>query len=134
MARRTRRAWLPALVASLTAVFALGGCAVARELIEDRGTDRFRDGDSYLFWLYQGLAPLGGLGFLGSGDRGEPIVRFAVGLVPVAVVVFLLTWLSARSLAVGSSALPVALGAWLGTVLGTGLGAMAAFQVSLVQS
>lgn len=126
---------MPGLVASLTTVVALTCCALARELLHDRSPDRLRDPDSYLSsWGYLSSAPLGGPGLVADGPRGEMLVRFGLGLIPVVLVVFLATWLSARSVSPGSSALPVLLGGWLGTILGTGLGALTSFQVFVVQA
>jgi hypothetical protein len=50
--------------------------------------------------------------------------------VPVVLLVFLFTWVGARAARAGSS-VPVLFGAWLGTVLGMGLGAVASFEIFL---
>lgn len=49
---------------------------------------------------------------------------------PVLVLVFLFTWLGAR----GRSGIGVLFGAWLGTILGVGLGGLAANEVFLRQN
>lgn len=128
------RAWVPATVTTLLTILLLGGCAMLRDILEDRDVEALRDPTSLVgAFVYHPLAPLGGLGIVGDRDMSDSLAQFGGGLVPVVIVVFLFTWLSARAARAGSS-FPVLLGAWLGAVIGVGLGALASYQVFLWQN
>jgi hypothetical protein len=123
---RSVRAWIPAVVTTLLAVVLVAGCALLWEVLEDQDVTALHDPESPLgVFALAPLAPLGGPGIVGPGDFSDSAAQLGGGLVAVAVVVFLLTWLSARS----GSALSTLFGAWLGTVLGVGLGALVAFEI-----
>ena len=70
---------------------------------------------------------------IGDADFSDSIAQLGGGLVPVVVLVFLFTWVAGRAARAGSS-VTVLLGAWLGTILGVGLGGLAAFQVFVWQN
>lgn len=127
------RAWIPATVTTLLVVLSLFGSGLLYEILEDRGVDALADPDSAVgAYVYRELAPVGTTGLVGAGSFGDAIARFGGGLVPVVILVFLFTWLAARAARAGS-AFTVLLGAWLGTVLGVGLGGLASFQVFIWQ-
>lgn len=132
---KTGRAWVPATVTTLLAVLLLAGCGLLLEWLEDRGTSALADPESLLgAYLLRPMAPVGGPGLIGEGrDFSDSIAQLGGGLVPVVVLVFLFTWLAARA-ARNGPAFTVFLGAWLGTVLGVGLGALATLQVFLWQT
>jgi hypothetical protein len=131
---KTGRAWVPAIVTTLLGVVALFGCGLAREILVDRGVSALTDPDSLVgTYVYRPLAPVGSPGIVGDADFAESIAQLGGGLVPVVILVFLFTWLAARAARAGS-AFTVLLGAWLGTVLGVGLGALTAYQVFLWQN
>jgi hypothetical protein len=131
---KTGRAWVPAIVTTLFAVLLLFGCGLVREILVDRGVAALRDPDSVLgAFVYNPMAPVGSPGIVGDGDFADSIAQLGSGLVPVVILVFLFTWLSARAARAGSS-FTVLLGAWLGTVLGVGLGAVVSLQVFLWQN
>lgn len=122
------RAWVPATVTTLLAIVLVFGSALLWEILDDQGVDALRDPESVLgAFVYGPLAPLGSPGIVGDADFGDSIVQLLGGLVPVVVVVFLFTWVAARS----GSALSTLFGAWLGAVLGTGLGALVSFEIFL---
>jgi len=128
---KSGRAWVPALVTTLLAVMVLFGCGLLWEILQDRDVAALQDPDSALgVFVYGPLAPLGGPGIVGPADFGDHMLYLGSGLVPVVVLVFLFTWLSARAARAGSS-FTVLLGAWLGTMLGTGLGALASYEAFL---
>ena len=126
---RKGRAWVPATVTTLLLVLLLAGCGLVREILDDRGVSALSDPESVVgAFVYRPLAPVGGPGIVGGRDFGDSIAQLGGGLVPVVILVFLFTWLSARAARAGSS-LTVLLGAWLGTALGVGLGALASLQI-----
>lgn len=128
---KTGRPWVPATVATLlVATLAFGG-GLLWEILQDQDVDALTDPDSVVgSFVYAPLAPLGGTGIVGEGDIENSLIQLGGGLVPVVVLVFLFTWIGARAARAGSS-VPVLFGAWLGTVLGTGLGAAASFEIFL---
>lgn len=125
------RAWIPATVTTMLTMLLLFGCGLLREILDDQDIAKLRDPENPIStYLYGPMAPVGGPGIVGERPFGEVISEFGAGLVPVVVLVFLFTWLSARAARSGSS-FTVLLGAWLGTVLGVGLGGLASYQVFL---
>ena len=128
---KSGRAWIPATVASLlVAVLAFGG-GLLWEILQDQDDARLGNPNSLIgSFVYTPLAPLGGTGIVGDADMSDALVQLGGGLVPVVILVFLFTWMGARAARAGSS-LPVLFGAWLGTVLGVGLGAVTSFEVFL---
>lgn len=121
------RAWVPAVVTSLLgAVLAVVGGLIA-EILIDHNVDELGDPTSLVgSWVYGAVAPLGGPGIIGDRSFEDSILAFVGGLVLFVVVLFVFTWLASRG-----SALTALLGAWLGTILGAGLGALAAFEIFL---
>ena len=132
---KTGRAWLAALVTTLFVVLLLAACGLLWEFLDDRDISELQDPDSVIgTYLYGPMAPVGGPGLIGDGrDFGDSIAQLGGGLVPVLVVVFLFTWAAGRAARSGS-AVTVLFGAWLGTILGVGLGGLAAFQVFIWQT
>jgi hypothetical protein len=125
------RAWIPATVTTLLTVLLLLACGLLRELLEEQDISALDDPESALnVFVYGPMAPLGVSGIIGDEPFGDSITRLGGGLVPVVVLVFLFTWLAARA----GSSFTVLLGAWLGTVLGTGLGALVSYQIFVEQS
>ncbi len=122
---KTARAWVPATVTTVLAVVLVVGSGLLWEILRDQDVAALGDADSLLgSFVYGQLPPLGGPGIVGDADFADAIVPMLAGLVPVAVVVFLFTWLAGRSGSFGTL-----LGAWLGTALGVGLGALVRFEV-----
>ena len=131
---KSGRAWVPAIVTTLLAVLLLFASGLVREFLEDRDIERLRDPGSVLgAFVYNPMAPVGSPGIIGNRPFDDSIAQVGGGLVPVVILVFLFTWLSARAARAGSS-FTVLLGAWLGTVLGVAAGALASFQVFLWQN
>jgi hypothetical protein len=131
---KTGRAWVAAIVATIVAVLLLAACGLLREVLEDQDISSLQDPDSVVgTYFYNPMAPVGVPGIVGDADFTDSITQMGGGLVPVVILVFLFTWLAGRAAGAGSS-FTVLLGAWLGTILGTGLGGGAAFQVFVWQS
>jgi len=131
---KTGRAWVAATVATLFVVLLLAACGLLWEFLDDRDISELQDPDSVIgTYLYGPMAPVGGPGLIGDRDFGDSIAQLGGGLVPVLVVVFLFTWAAGRAARSGS-AVSVLFGAWLGTILGTGLGGLAALQVFVWQN
>jgi len=131
---KTGRAWVAALVTTLFAALLLAACGLVWEWLNDRDISELSDPDSLVgSYLYGQMAPVGGPGLIGDGEFSDSIAQLGGGLVPVLVVVFLFTWVAGRAARAGS-AVTVLLGAWLGTILGVGLGGLAAFQVFIWQN
>jgi hypothetical protein len=131
---RKGRAWVPATVTTLLVVVLLFASGLVREILEDRRVAGLYDPDSVVAaFVYGPLAPTGTPGIVGDFPFRDSIERLGGGLVPVVILVFLFTWLAARAARAGS-AFTVLLGAWLGTVLGVGLGALASVQVYVWQN
>ncbi len=131
---KTGRAWVAAIVATIVAVLLLAACGLLREVLEDQDISSLQDPDSVVgTYFYNPMAPVGVPGIVGDADFSDSITQMGGGLVPVVILVFLFTWLAGRAARAGSS-FTVLLGAWLGTILGTGLGGAAAFQVFVWQS
>lgn len=130
----TGRAWLAAIVTTLVVVVLLAGCGLAWEWLVDQDVSALNDTESLLgTYVYGPLAPVGSPGLIGDRSFEDSIIQLGGGLVPVVILVFLFTWVAGRAARAGS-ALTVLLGAWLGTVLGTGLGGLAAAQVFISRS
>ncbi len=128
---KTGRAWIPASVATLLVTALAFGGGLLWEILQDQGVDALADPNSLIgSFVYTPLAPLGGTGIIGDADMGDGLIQLGGGLVPVIILVFLFTWMGARAARAGSS-LPVLFGAWLGTVLGVGLGAVTSFEIFL---
>jgi hypothetical protein len=128
------RAWVPATVTTLVTLLLLFAGGLLREVLEDQDVSALEDPDNALnVFVYSPMAPLGSPGIVGDAPFGDSITRLGGGLVPVVVLVFLFTWFAARAARAGSS-FTVLLGAWLGTVLGTGVGALVSFQIFVEQS
>jgi hypothetical protein len=131
---KTGRAWVAAIVATIVVVLLLAACGFLREVLEDQDISSLQDPDSVVaVYFYNPMAPVGVPGIVGEADFSDSITQMGGGLVPVVILVFLFTWLAGRAARAGSS-FTVLLGAWLGTILGTGLGGAAAFQVFVWQS
>jgi hypothetical protein len=128
---KTGRAWVPATVATLLVAVLAFGSGLLYEVLLDQDVDALGDPNSVIgSFIYTPLAPLGGPGIVGEADMGDSLIQLGGGLVPVVVLVFLFTWAGARAARAGSS-VPVLFGAWLGTVLGAGLGAVTSFEIFL---
>ena len=128
---KTGRAWVPAIIATLLVVALAFGGGLLWEILQDQDVDALADPNSVVgSFVYTPLAPLGGTGIVGDADMSDALIQMGGGLVPVVILVFLFTWVGARAARAGSS-LPVLFGAWLGTVLGVGLGAVTSFEVFL---
>ncbi len=128
---KTGRAWVPATAATLLTAALVFGSAFLWEVLEDQGVDALGNPDSLVgSFVYGALAPLGGTGIVGDADLGDALIQLGGGLVPVVVLVFLFTWIGARAARAGSW-IPVLFGAWLGTVLGVGVGAVTSFEIFL---
>jgi len=131
---KTGRAWLAAIVTTLVVVVLLAGCGLAWEWLVDQDVSALGDPESLLgTYVYGPLAPVGSPGIIGDRSFEDSIIQLGGGLVPVVILVFLFTWIAGRAARAGS-ALTVLLGAWLGTVLGTALGGVAAAQVFIWRS
>ena len=125
---KTVRAWVPATVTTLLVIVLVFGSGLLWEILNDQEVEALRDpGSAIGTFVYAPLAPLGGPGLVGDTDFTDSIVQLLGGLVPVVVVVFLLTWLGART----GSTLGVLFGAWLGTIVGVGLGGLVSFEIYL---
>jgi hypothetical protein len=131
---KTGRAWVAAIVTTVFVVLLLAGCGLLREVLEDQDITSLQRPDNVLgTYFYNPMAPVGVPGIVGDADFSDSITQMGGGLVPVVVLVFLFTWAAGRAARAGTS-FTVLLGAWLGTILGTGLGGAAAFQVFVWQS
>jgi hypothetical protein len=129
--KKSSRAWVPATVTTLLAILLLIGCGLTREILDDQSISHLRDRTNAItVFFYDPMAPLGVPGIASDVPFGDAIARLGGGLVPVVILVFLFTWLAARS----GSGFAVLLGAWLGTILGVGLGSLASFQIFLWQN
>jgi hypothetical protein len=131
---KTGRAWVAAIVTTVFVVLLLAACGLLREVLEDQDITSLQRPDSVVgTYFYNPMAPVGVPGIVGDADFSDSITQMGGGLVPVVILVFLFTWLAGRAARAGSS-FSVLLGAWLGTILGTGLGGAASFQVFVWQS
>lgn len=125
---RSRRAWLPALLA---AVLMVAGTYVLQVV-----SDRVYDGRA----RPQGVASIGDwlgstyLGLFGPYSRSADSFNDQTALVAFGVVAFLLalgfSWRALRALAPGSGALPAWLSMWTAMVLGTVFGNLAHWVVA----
>jgi hypothetical protein len=131
---RPARAWIPATLTTFLVVVLLFGCGLVLETLRDRDWAPLRDTETALFaFVYGPMAPVGSPGIVGNAPFGDSMVQVGGGLVPVVILVFLFTWLAARGARAGS-AFTVLIGAWLGTILGVGLGAVTTYQIFLEQN
>ena len=131
---KTGRARVAAIVTTVFVVILLAACGLFREVLEDQDITSLQRPDSIVgTYFYNPMAPVGVPGIVGEADFTDSITQMGGGLVPVVILVFLFTWLAGRAARAGSS-FSVLLGAWLGTILGTGLGGAASFQVFVWQS
>jgi len=131
---KTGRAWVAAIVTTLLVVVLLAVCGLLWEWLEDRDIAELSDPDSVIgTYLYGPMAPVGAPGLIGDREFSDSIAQLGGGLVPVVVLVFLFTWVAGRAARAGSS-VTVLFGAWLGTIIGTGLGGLASLQVFIWQN
>jgi hypothetical protein len=125
------RAWVTATVTTLLAVVLVAASGLLWEILDDQDVSALHDPESaFGVFVLAPLAPLGGPGIVGPRDFTDSIVQLGGGLVLVAVVVYLFTWLAARS----GSKVATLFGTWIGTVVGVGLGAVTAFEIFIRQN
>ncbi|QIX26270.1 hypothetical protein ncot_06370 [Nocardioides sp. JQ2195] len=124
------RAFVPALVTTVLGVVAvIGGTLFAEASLKEDFRGDFNGAWNLLF--VDAMDPFGFTGLVLDTDRGfdpsfsNSLGHFAIGLLVMAVVVFLFTLLVLGSVVPGRSVLATWTGAWFALVVGAALGGLA---------
>lgn len=125
---RSRRAWLPALLAAVLMVAGTFALQVVSDRVYD-GRARPRGAASIGDWLGSTYLGLFGPYSRSADSFGEQTALVAFGVVAL-VLALAISWRALRALAPGSGALPAWLSMWMAMVLGTVFGNLAHWVVA----